>query len=452
MPYLRRFPCCALALCALLTFPSVRAQVPGSGACDPWAARLISYQGLLSVRTSGAPRPVRVSLNDTFCAGDVLEVGAYSRAALQLPDQTVVRLDQGTVITFAAPKDDKRTWLDILKGAIHVISRDPRALRVVTPFANAGIEGTEFYVGVSADAATVIVFEGRVKVENSYGAATAGSGESVLAQKGRAPILQQVVRPRDAVVWTLYYPPTSAGALPAADAEPAPDEQSAAFFVGRAESRLAVGQVAGAQADLESALKLAPGSGEVLARQAVIALTQNDIAAATRLADQAVAAAPDSAAARLARSYARQASFDLPGATGDLQAAAKAHPDNALVQARLAEMWLANGEIGRSEASAQAAVVADPQLSLARTVLGFVQLAQIRLASAATTFREAIRLDPAAPLPRLGLGLTRIRDGHLVAGREEIENAVILDPNNSLVRSYMGKAYYEEKRDDLARS
>ena len=29
---------------------------------------------------------------------------------------------------------------------------------------------------------------------------------------------------------------------------------------------------------------------------------------------------------------------------------------------------------------------------------------------------------------------------------------MILDPNNSLVRSYMGKAYYEEKRDKLAAS
>ena len=55
-------------------------------------------------------------------------------------------------------------------------------------------------------------------------------------------------------------------------------------------------------------------------------------------------------------------------------------------------------------------------------------------------------------MPRLGLGLAKIRDGDLNAGREEIETAVILDPNNSLVRSYMGKAYYEEKRDKLAES
>ena len=63
---------------------------------------------------------------------------------------------------------------------------------------------------------------------------------------------------------------------------------------------------------------------------------------------------------------------------------------------------------------------------------------------------RAITLDQAAPLPRLGLGLAKIRKGELTAGREEIEIAVILDPGNSLIRSYMGKAYYEEKRDKLA--
>ncbi len=37
-----------------------------------------------------------------------------------------------------------------------------------------------------------------------------------------------------------------------------------------------------------------------------------------------------------------------------------------------------------------------------------------------------------------------IRDGHLEEGRRQIEIAVALDPTNSLLRSYLGKAYYEE--------
>ncbi|MDH5254810.1 MAG: FecR domain-containing protein, partial [Gammaproteobacteria bacterium] len=422
----------AVLMAALLSFPAL-AQSPTPG-CEPWAARLVSYQGTLSTRRASGVQPAGVSLNDTFCVGDVLEIGPFSRAAIQLPDQTVVRLDQGTIVTFAAPQDDKRTWLDILKGAIHVISRDPRALRVITPFANAGIEGTEFYVQVGADAATVLVFEGRVKVENAIGAATASSGESVLAKAGSAPVLQQVVRPRDQVVWTLYYPPTGASADP---------------LVARAEQQLAVGRVAEAEADLASALRQSPGSAEVLARQSVIALTRNDTATAATLADQAVAAAPASVAARLAQSYVRQSAGDLPAAVATLE---DAEPGNALVRARLAELYLASGDVRRSEAAAGEAIAADPTLGLARSILGFARLTRVDLPGARAAFDEAIRLEPYAPLPRLGLGLAKIRDGDLEAGRAEIETAVILDPNNSIVRSYMGKAYYEEKRDGLAAS
>src|SRR5437764_2319589 len=48
------------------------------------------------------------------------------------------------------------------------------------------------------------------------------------------------------------------------------------------------------------------------------------------------------------------------------------------------------------------------------------------------------------------MGLARIREGDLAEGRREIEVTASLDPNNSIVRSYLGKAYYEEKRSELA--
>jgi len=53
-------------------------------------------------------------------------------------------------------------------------------------------------------------------------------------------------------------------------------------------------------------------------------------------------------------------------------------------------------------------------------------------------------------MPRLGLGLALIREGDLEAGRIELEIATSLDPANSLMRSYLGKAYFEEKRYSLS--
>ncbi len=43
------------------------------------------------------------------------------------------------------------------------------------------------------------------------------------------------------------------------------------------------------------------------------------------------------------------------------------------------------------------------------------------------------------------MGLATIHEGRLVEGREHLEVAAALDPNNALVRSYLGKAYAEER-------
>ncbi|HEY7090837.1 MAG TPA: hypothetical protein VH518_22255, partial [Tepidisphaeraceae bacterium] len=86
---------------------------------------------------------------------------------------------------------------------------------------------------------------------------------------------------------------------------------------------------------------------------------------------------------------------------------------------------------------------------------GFIHLAQIDTKAARGDFEAAINSDSFEALPRLGLGLTMIREGKLVEGREQLEIAVALDPTNSLLRSYVGKAYYEEnekQRDQLAAS
>ena len=46
--------------------------------------------------------------------------------------------------------------------------------------------------------------------------------------------------------------------------------------------------------------------------------------------------------------------------------------------------------------------------------------------------------------------MAQIKQGDLDAGTVQIENAVAHDPSSSLLRSYLGKAYFEERRDELA--
>ena len=80
----------------------------------------------------------------------------------------------------------------------------------------------------------------------------------------------------------------------------------------------------------------------------------------------------------------------------------------------------------------------------------FRSLTRLETRQAEEFFRRSIALDDAAGLPHLGLGLALIRQNQLAAGRRELEIAVHLEPGDSLFRSYLGKAFFEEKRDKLA--
>ena len=103
------------------------------------------------------------------------------------------------------------------------------------------------------------------------------------------------------------------------------------------------------------------------------------------------------------------------------------------------------GRRDRARRAAQKARELAPELARAQTVLGFAELAEINTGRAKKAFRRAIDIDSANPLPRFGLGLATIRAGDLEGGRKEIEIAVALDPENALLRSYLGKAYFDER-------
>jgi tetratricopeptide (TPR) repeat protein len=192
-----------------------------------------------------------------------------------------------------------------------------------------------------------------------------------------------------------------------------------------------------------------PHNAAAVALRAVIAVATNARDEALSFAQQAVALDNRSATARLALSYALQAAFDLPGALASAEEAARLQPESSLARTRLAELRLSLGDMDRALEAAREAVRLDPRVSRAHTVLGFAYLTQIRPAEAARAFEAAIRLDAADPLPRLGRGLATIRQGDLEGGRRELEVAVSLDPGQALLRSYLGKAYYEERRHPL---
>ncbi len=443
-------------------------------------AKVVSVQGSVQARRVGETEWVTVKLNDTYCPGDMIRVQDRSRAAVVLPNESILRLDQKTTLTFIGVERERTSLLDLLIGAVHFFSRIPRGLKVATPFVNGIVEGTEFFVRVERDQTFVSIFEGRVAATNEAGSLTLTSGQSAITQAGQAPALRIVVRPRDAVQWALYYPPILdyrpvdfpgggptdwqaivrrsieyywkgdfSGAFSNLEGVPQ-DIRDPRFFTYRAGLLLTVGRVDEASVDIERALNLDPFNSHAFALQSIIAVVQNEKDRALNLAEKAVEQDPKSSAARVALSYTQQAHFNHRGALTSLQEAVKLNPENPLAWARLAELWLSLGYLDRALKAAQKAVVLNPNLALTQTVLGFAYLTQIKIRDAKKAFEKAIELDQAIPLPRLGLGLAKIRKGDLKEGRGEIGIAASLDPNNSLIRSYLGKAYFEEKRDKLA--
>jgi tetratricopeptide (TPR) repeat protein len=293
----------------------------------------------------------------------------------------------------------------------------------------------------------ITIFEGKVVAANDAGTLSLTGGESAVAIQGQAPAYRTIVKPRDAVQWALYYPPVM---------EIPPDDfagretNDPRVLTGRAASSLAVGRVDEASADLDQAIKSDPNNSDALALQAIIAVTQNEKEKALNLAQQAVQANPKSSPPLIAQSYAQQANFDLEGARASLEKAVEANPNDALAWARLAEIQSSFGETDKAIKTAEKAVALNPNLSRTQTVLGFAYLMNraFALQPAMEAFQKAIEFDQADPLPRLGLGLAKIRDwGGLEDGRAELEIAATLDPNNAMIRSYLGKAFFEEKRD-----
>lgn len=465
------------SLCILIILLS--SSVSFAETCKQWAGKVVSIQGTVQVRRAGETQWQPAKLNETYCPGDTIRVHEKSRADIALVNQPVLRLDQDTTITLGGVKEERTSVVELLRGAAYFFSRAPKSLGVITGFVNAGIEGTEFLVRVDEDKTFLSVYEGKVLASNSFGTLVIAGGQSAVAEKGKAPELRMVVKPRDAVQWTLYYPPVLdyrpsdfknlpenvqamvtksmdayskrdfTGAFESIAGLPE-DIRDSRLFVYRASLLLAVGRVNEASADIEKAFSITPNNSDALALQSVIAVVQNDKGKALNLAKQAVQADSNSSSARIALSYAQQANFDLQGALDSLKEAVKLSPGNALTWARLSEMWLSFGELRKALEAAKKASELSPDLARTQTVLGFAYLTEIKIEKSKKAFGKAIELDQADPLPRLGLGLAKIREGDLNDGSREIEIAASLDPNNSLIRSYLGKAYYERKEEKLA--
>lgn len=398
----------------------------------PPVAELYSAQGTVESRRPPASDWVPARVGFQFQGGDAAHTGPNGRAGLRMQDGVMVRLNENSLMEFKAGQPVR-----VESGAAYFFLRQPTQNRKIeTPLVSAAVRGTELAVEVTPQQTIISVLDGEVECSNPFGAVQLQTGEQAVTVPGAAPVKRILVRPLDAVQWALYYPPV----LDAGDAAlPVELRQAAAF--------LAAGQVTKAEAALAKVDKPLPGA---MALRAIVALITNRKAEALELAKQATAAGPDSAAAALAMSYVAQGHFKLDEARHWALKAVELQPKSGLTRARLAELELGFGNLKRAfQIASDSLAVASNDVRVL-TVLGFTYLTRYQTHEAVKMFQRAIAGDDASGLAHAGLGLALMRQGKVEAGRRELELAAHLEPTDANFRSYLGKAYFEEKRDRLA--
>ena len=442
----------AVGVAFLVATAPVSAQEPCPSG-TPLVARLVGAFGRVTVDGKLAvPRSTGVPV----CDGSVVEVGPQARGTLlHLDGNTIARLEENSAIRLVASPEPGSGIVDLLRGALFFISQVRRTLTIRTESENAGIEGTEVLIrlgGAGEPAFDLRVYDGVVAVTPSGGVPTGqpvqrvATGERLVIGADRRARLERPVG-ADAVslrtaaarelAWTLYYPPLFAdpGDVPPPLAE--------------ASRQLAAGRVDEARATLR---RIGSGSADAPLRDAllaVVAVAQGDPESGLTLAQAAVDRRPRAAAPLLARSYAEQALRQLDAAHASARAATAAEPDDAMAWARLAEVELMFGETRRSREAADRAVALRP-MALVFVVQGFSRLAAFEAEAARGSFTAALDFDSQQPLAHLGMGLAQIRRSQMEAGTRSLETAAGLDPTQSLLRSYLGKAYFEARRDVAA--
>ena len=393
----------AFMLCAWSSICRSQAEPPG---CLR-VARLVSGQGLLQIQRAGQDGWSYVrARNLHICQGDVIYAEPGSRATLLVSTETVIRLGPNsslritqtaneTVAEFVLPPVQAPQAITTPNpcGAGYFITRYPKRFKVITPFVDAVIEGTEFLVAMRCEDTQIAVFEGRVRAEPLIAGATltlnVAAGQTLTAGPREPPTIQALIKPIDAVQWALYYPPLTepdgdAGVDQSCTA--ASPSERAACLSARAEQRLRAGGVDEAQNDIQTALALNPKNADASALLAVISIVKNEKTNALALAHHATALEPLNPRAWIALSYAQQANFELKDALDSAERASSLASDSSTAHARVAELLMSLGKTRTAERAARAAVDTNPKQS--KRAYG----ARVRLLSADQYRESACRL------------------------------------------------------------
>lgn len=447
---------------------------PSATAPSPTNATLVvEISGRVEVMIGNAPsgwQPARA--RQVLRAGDRIRTRADSRAAVQLADRSVVRLDQNSTMIIREPVAagaQKRFLLDV--GRLFFLNRErPADVEFETPIAVGAIRGTEFLLAVEegTGATRLALFDGAVHLESPVESLDLAKGQEAFLPPGQRARLTAVLPVAAAVQWAFYYPAVLdprevalteteratyqvsltnylagdlLGALAQFPAEPAPASRAARVYL--AALKLAVGQIEAARALLEFESEPTLDAGGR-------ALTELMLAVASPVNGPLPTAEPQTASEWLARSHRWQSLSRLGEAREAARRATLLSPEFGPGWVRLAELELSFADRHAARLALGRGRARSPRHAQGLALEGFTWLEDRRAEEARQWFDLALELDPALGNAWLGRGLSEERLGNREQGRRDLQVAASLEPQRALFRSYLGKAFAESGADALA--
>jgi tetratricopeptide (TPR) repeat protein len=131
--------------------------------------------------------------------------------------------------------------------------------------------------------------------------------------------------------------------------------------------------------------------------------------------------------------------------------AAEKSPNFGFAWVRVAELEFSFGRTSKALTALEKGLQLSPRNAQALALKGFLLSARNQIAAALGQFDQAIAIDGALGNAWLGRGLCKIRQGKAEAGRQDIQTATVLEPQRAVLRSYLGKAWSNEKDNTRAR-
>ncbi len=466
-----------------ISFFALLASPPPLHAAPP-AGQLLNVFGQVMVQTAGSGSGQPAQVNQMLGVGDVITTGPASGAAILFLDESQIKLNENTVFEIrqvaasprlrlgevvpAALRQTVESLYGVSQGEVWLRNKNDKfRFELQTPAVTAAIRGTEFNLRVGAAADSVLTMvEGQVQFANPQGQVVLGPGEEGVARPGQPPTKRLVLRPADAVQWSLYFP----GIFSFRDIP-----INLQGLAGANQTLLAAaddynqGRLGAARETAAAALERDPANHAALTLLGWLNLQDNRPAAARNLFARVQ---PGNDASLVGLALARYRLNDLGGAYATIQEAAPLGRETPLLltmqgyfhilmgrpqegqrlleqavdrqsafilpRSLLVQLFLIQNRKDEARRQAQETLSLAPDSAQALLAAGLVNIAWFDLPTAIRQFQAALQSDPRFLEPYLYLAKIWLGSDYLDRARRAVEKAMALAPHNGEVLAMAG--------------